>query len=65
MSAFGGKADIEVNGFYFRFLTHNGHCELSVFDNFHRDVAARIALEGALVVIRCVRLAAKVHCEMR
>jgi hypothetical protein len=32
-------------------MTQSGHCDLSVFDNFNRDVAARLALERALVVI--------------
>jgi hypothetical protein len=37
-------------------MTQSGHCDLSVFDNFNRNVAARMAFEGALVVVRCVRL---------
>jgi hypothetical protein len=32
-------------------MTQSGHCDLSVFDNFNRDVAAHLALESALVVI--------------
>jgi hypothetical protein len=51
MSAFGDKADIANDDPQCLLMTQSGHCDLSIFDNFNRDVATRLALERALVVI--------------